>query len=102
RVATMEQPDIIHSHLLKADRVASAVKAAATIPLRHIMTVHGDYGAYISQQADPRILHFNRHVGDIIEGADAVVAICRDQMRFLPLQFPRTREKLRFIYNGYL
>ena len=93
-------PDVIHSHLLKADRMASEIRAARP-GLRHVITLHGDYAPFLHGQSDPQMLKLELQMAAIVEGADAIAAICREQVEFVTRQFPAAVAKTLLIYNGY-
>ena len=94
------RPDVIHSHLLKADRAAADVRA--TCPgARHVITLHGDYAPFLERQADPQMLNLGLHMAHIVASADAIAAICREQVDFVARQFPDVAAKTSLIYNGY-
>jgi len=93
-------PDVIHSHLLKADRVAADIRAASP-GLRHVITLHGDYAPFLRGQSDPQMLNLEARMAAVVDGADAIAAICREQVEFVTARFPRATAKTRLIYNGY-
>lgn len=93
-------PDVVHSHLLKADRVASDIHALCPA-MRHVITLHGDYAPFLHGQSDPQMLGLERRMAGIVAGADAIAAICREQVEFVAGQFPQTTAKTSLIYNGY-
>ncbi len=93
-------PDVIHSHLLKADRTASDICAICP-GLRHVITLHGDYAPFLNRESDPQMLKLESEMTRIIDNADAVAAICREQMDFVFGRFPGARHKTSLIYNGY-
>ena len=93
-------PDVIHSHLLKADRAATDI-CASHRGLRHIITLHGDYVPFLSGQADPQMLKLEPQMARIIDRADAVAAICRNQVEFVSRRYPDAVAKTSLIYNGY-
>lgn len=93
-------PDVIHSHLLKADRTAADVGAACP-GARHFITLHGDYEPFLNRQSDPQMLKLESHMARIVDQADAVVAICREQVEFVSRRFPDASAKTKMIYNGY-
>lgn len=93
-------PHVIHSHLLKADRLGSEI--SAQIPgCRHVITMHGDYQPFLFGQADPQLLHLEKQVCRILERSDAIACISRQQVDFLGGRYPGTAGKLHLIYNGY-
>lgn len=93
-------PNVIHSHLLKADRIASDIRAACPVA-RHVITLHGDYAPFLQKQADPQMLLLEQRMTEIIDRADAVTAVCQEQIQFVAGRFPRATCKTRLIYNGY-
>ena len=100
RIVERWSPDVIHSHLLKADRMASEIRAARP-GLRHVITLHGDYAPFLHRQSDPQMLKLELQMAAIVEGADAIAAICREQVEFVTERFPDATAKTRLIYNGY-
>jgi glycosyltransferase involved in cell wall biosynthesis len=94
------RPDVIHSHLLKADWAASDIRAAYPA-IRHVITLHGDYAPFIQAQADPQMLDLERRMKAIVGGADAIAAICRAQVDWVAKTFPQAGAKTELIYNGF-
>lgn len=90
---------IIHSHLLKADRVAGEVKAGFE-GRRHVVTLHGDYAPFLAGQADAQMLKVEDRMLRIIREADALVGVCREHVDFAVRQ-AATPNKVQLIYNGY-
>ena len=101
RLVGLEAPDLIHSHLFHADRIASDVVRASPRCPAHVVTVHGDYAAYLDGSADPRIRQFRRHARGIVANADAIVGVAREHLLFFREHFPLAAGKLHFVYNGY-
>lgn len=99
-IVERKAPDVIHSHLLKADRVASDIRAACPA-LRHVITLHGDYAPFLHGQSDPQMLKLEQRMTAIVDGADGIAAICREQVEFFAERFPEAAAKARLIYNGY-
>lgn len=93
-------PDVIHSHLLKADRVAADIRAEHP-GLCHVITLHGDYAPFLRGQSDPQMLALKRRMAAIVADADAIAAICREQLDFIAARYPAAASKTRLIYNGY-
>ena len=93
-------PDVIHSHLLKADRIAADI-CADRPTLRHVVTLHGDYAPFLLGQADPQMLRTGQAMAAIFGGADGIAAICRQQVEFVTKEFPGAAGRTRMIYNGY-
>lgn len=101
RLAARTKAEVIHSHLLKADRLASEIAERANGAIRHVVTLHGDYAPYLEGQADPFMLDAAGWIGRICQSASAVVAVCRQHLDHFLADFPAIRGKLHLIYNGY-
>lgn len=101
RLVERERPDVIHSHLFKADRLAAQVRHQVSSPPRHVITMHGDYAPYLKGQADPLMLHGPAWMERVLSSADAIVAICREHLEHISTNFPAVRHRLRLVYNGY-
>lgn len=93
-------PGVIHSHLLKADWAAADIRAKNSA-LRHVITLHGDYVPFLQGQADPQMLGLCGRMSGIVQDADAIAAICYEQVEFVAGRFPGATAKTRLIYNGY-
>ena len=102
RLVNEDRPDIIHSHLIHADRLASELRGVPGGSPRHILTVHGDYGPYLEGQADPQMLGLESRVAHTLERADAIVCTSHGHLDLLAERFPQSATKLELIYNGYL
>ena len=101
RLITREQPDVVHSHLLKADRLVAEIRSAAPRPPRHVVTLHGDYRPYLQGHADPQMMHVAERIGHVVRTANAVVGIAREQLDHLASAYPARKAKFHLIYNGY-
>jgi glycosyltransferase involved in cell wall biosynthesis len=95
------RPDAVHSHLLKADRLALDVRSNRGAAFAHVLTMHGDYAPFLTGQADPHLLHVSRVIRSVLARTDAVVAICDAHRRFLLELDPAIGGKLTTILNGY-
>lgn len=95
------QPDVVHSHLLKADRLALDVRSTSGAAYAHVLTMHGDYAPFLAGQSDPQLLHVSSVIRSVLARTDAVVAICDDHRRFLLELDPALTGKLQTIPNGY-
>ena len=93
-------PDIIHSHLFKADRAASMI-CAAHPRIRHLITLHGDYAPFHDGRADPQLLKLAPRMAAVIDRADGIVAVCCEQVQWIGRVFPDATANTRLIYNGY-
>ena len=67
-------PDVIHSHLFKADHAASLIRAAHP-RIRHFITLHGDYAPFHEGRADPQLLKLAPRMASVIGLADGIVAV---------------------------
>lgn len=95
------RPDIVHSHLLKADWLAIQTRAQQATSFRHVLTMHGDYAPFLAGQSDPQILHVGEVVRSVLDRTDGVVAICDEHRRFLLQLDPSLEGKVETIVNGY-
>lgn len=93
-------PKVLHSHLLKADRAASTL-CAGQPSIRHVITLHGDYAPVLHGQSDPQMLDAPKHMSMILAAADAIAALCQEQVEFVAEHHPQASEKTRLVYNGY-
>ena len=93
-------PDVIHSHLFKADHAASLIRAAHP-RIRHLITLHGDYAPFHEGRADPQLLKLAPRMAAVIDRADGIVAVCREQVQWIGRVFPDATTKTRLHYNGY-
>lgn len=94
------QPDILHSHLLKADRLASELSGDG--PGRgHVITMHGDYAPFLEGQADAQMLNIAARIDAIIGRADAIVGVSAEQLDYLAARYRAAAGKSHLIYNGY-
>lgn len=100
-IIAAEEPEVIHSHLLKADRLAAEQAQAAGGRLRHIVTLHGDYSPYLDGHADPFMLDARGWIGRIVRSASAMVGVTRDHVEHLERDFPEAANRVALIYNGY-
>lgn len=101
RLLQRERPDIVHSHLFKADRLAAEVLRSLPFPPRHVITTHGDYQPFLEGLADSRMLHPATRMRQALGSADAIAAVCRQHLQHLGTTFPKVRRKLHLVYNGY-
>ncbi|WP_185829274.1 glycosyltransferase family 4 protein [Sphingomonas ginkgonis] len=96
------RPDAIHSHLLKADRLVADAREGAGHPVRHVLTMHGDYAPYLAGHADPQMIGVEQVASRIMGSADAIVAICDEHRDFLLARYPAVAPRLHQIRNGYV
>jgi len=93
------RPDVVHSHLLKADRLMLETIKGGQVG--RVTTLHGDYEPYLQGQADPHMLDARRWIVRMLEEADSVVGICRAHQDSALRLSPNVGSRLRIIYNGY-
>ncbi len=96
-----ERPDVIHSHLFKADHLAAEVRRSAQPAPRHVITTHGDYQPFLDGHADPQMLRPVIRMRQALGSADAIAAVCRQHLDHLTVAFPEVGDRLHLIYNGY-
>jgi L-malate glycosyltransferase len=99
RLVDERRSDIIHSHLIHADRLATELRGDGGP--RHVMTVHGDYGPYLQGLADPQMLGLEAQIGRIAGRADAIVCTSHRHLDLFAEHYPQSAAKLELIYNGY-
>lgn len=99
-IVRRDVPDVLHSHLLKADRVAAEVCAEHPVA-RHVLTLHGDYAPFMRGLADPQMLALERRMPAIVGKVDRIAAICSEHLEFVASHFPEAMAKSKLIYNGY-
>ena len=100
RLIAQFRPDIVHSHLAPADIVVSTV-AEVRMDFSHVITVHGDYAAYLSGATRPLFLNAKDKMAKALAQADGVVSIAADQKERLLAAFPQLDGKLTVIANGF-
>jgi glycosyltransferase involved in cell wall biosynthesis len=98
-----QKTDIIHSHLLKVDKLCLDVAAAEHIPV--VDTIHGDYLQFFDKTkkgiAIPLLNYLSKAKNNLGKLA-AVVCISDKQVDFFNREFPKeTSGKVSKIYNGY-
>jgi glycosyltransferase involved in cell wall biosynthesis len=101
RLVRSFKPDLVHSHLLKADALALEVRAAGHHDFGHVLTMHGDYGPFFSGRDDPQRLNIRRVIERTFGESDAVVAICREHATWVEEVAPAAVPRLHTILNGY-
>lgn len=93
------QPDIVHSHLLPADLLVAGVRQPGSFA--HVITVHGDYLAYLTGDTRPLLLRAHSKIATLLERTEAIVTIAVEQRRALLARFPELLHKMPLITNGY-
>lgn len=91
--------EIAHSHLVPADLVVERVKD--DLSFAHVVTVHGDYLAYLNGATEPLFLSYQRKIEKVLGSVDRVITIATEQKRQLLKLFPRVASKMTRITNGY-
>ncbi|HEY9178996.1 MAG TPA: glycosyltransferase family 4 protein [Flavipsychrobacter sp.] len=103
RLIKKQKTNIIHSHLLKVDKLCLDVAATEDIPV--VNTIHGDYLQFFEKTrkgiAIP-LLNYMQKAKSNLGKLAAVVCISDKQVSFFEKEFPQeTKNKLSKIYNGY-
>jgi glycosyltransferase involved in cell wall biosynthesis len=91
----LDRPDVLHSHLLTADK---RVVAANEKKVRHVTTIHGDYISILKENKKGQLAGMI----DISNRLDTVVTISDEQIKVLTEKLPNVAHKLKKIYNGYV
>lgn len=98
-----EKTKIIHSNLLKSDKICLQVASKFSIPV--ITTIHGDYLQFYNKTQSKipiPLLHYKEKALKNIKELDEIVCISDKQLQFFNDKFePIVRDKLAKIYNGY-
>lgn len=98
-----EKTKIIHSNLLKSDKICLQVASKFSIPV--ITTIHGDYLQFYNKTQSKipiPLLHYKEKALKNIKELDEIVCISDKQLQFFNDKFePIVRGKLAKIYNGY-
>lgn len=100
QIVERDRPQVIHSHLLKADRLASELRSGQGSP-RQVITMHGDYAPFLRRQADPQMLSVESRIDSIIGDAEAIVGVSAEHLAYFTARYPAAARKLHLIYNGY-
>lgn len=101
----IEQNDIevIHSHLLKVDRLCIEVAREKNIPV--VTTIHGDYLQFFNktrQQIPIPLVNYDRKALSNLKQLKKIVCISDKQIEFFNNNFSEdTKGKIVKIYNGY-
>lgn len=103
KLIQQQQTDIIHSHLLKVDKLCLDVANHQHIPV--INTIHGDYLQFFEKTkkyiAIP-LLNYLYKAKANLRKLSAVTCISDKQVAFFEKEFPaETKGKIGKIYNGY-
>ena len=95
--------DIIHSNLLKVDRICAQSGKEMKIPV--VSTIHGDYlQFYYKKQKGEAIpiLDYEAKAKNALKNLDKIACISDKQIEFFKKHFPaETEGKINKIYNGY-
>ncbi|MCB0700169.1 MAG: glycosyltransferase family 4 protein [Chitinophagales bacterium] len=96
------KPDVIHSHLLKVDKICLDV-TAGNIPV--VNTIHGDYLQFWNKTKNNipiPLLNYQQKAKQNLSRLSGVVCISDKQIAFFNENFPKeTENKVVKIYNGY-
>eukprot|EP01136_Pigoraptor_vietnamica_P041231 Opistho-1_new@13974 len=103
RLVKKEKTKIIHSNLLKSDKMCLQVASKYSIPV--ITTIHGDYLQFYNKTQNNipiPLLHYKEKAIKNIKELDEIVCISDKQLQFFNDKFePIVHGKLAKIYNGY-
>ncbi len=95
--------DVIHSHLLKVDKLCLDVCADYNIPV--VNTIHGDYLQFFNKTKNNipiPLLNYTTKAPHNLERLAATVCISDKQIGFFKEHFEQeTNNKISKIYNGY-
>ncbi len=98
-----QKTNIIHSHLLKVDKLCLDVAATEHIPV--VDTIHGDYLQFFEKTKKGIViplLNYARKAQSNLSRLAAVVCISDKQVDFFNKEFSKeTKGKVSKIYNGY-
>lgn len=93
-------PDVVHSHLVKADWLAADLKARSKA-FRHVITHHGEQIAYANRTADPQMLHYDKRMRRITDQADGIALISDQQEQHFRGAYGNSHAGVTRILNGY-
>lgn len=103
KILKQEKTKVIHSNLLKSDKICLSVAAKSTIPV--VTTIHGDYLQFYNKTQSKipiPLLHYKEKAIKNIKELDEIVCISDKQLNFFHEKFePIVQNKLAKIYNGY-
>ncbi len=95
--------DVIHSHLLKTDRLC--LNATADTPIPVVTTIHGDYLQFYNKTEQRKpipLLNYGKKAAKNLSALDRVICISDKQIDFFKQKFESTTaDKIQKIYNGY-
>jgi L-malate glycosyltransferase len=82
RLVQMTRPDVVHSHLFKADYYVARARSLPGVPtFRHVSTNHGDYLLY-HRSPPRRILNYERKLQRALRSIDSLINISEEQTIF--------------------
>ena len=97
------KPDIIHSHLLKVDKIATDAAGKSMTPV--VTTIHGDYLQFynkVQSRIPVPLLNYNSKAKKNVSLLKKIVCITDKQIAFFKQNFStESSDKLTKIYNGY-
>lgn len=103
KLIEQHKTDIIHSHLLKVDKLCLDVCNGKNIPV--VNTIHGDYLQFYNKTQNNTpipLLNYPIKAPDNLQKLAATVCISDKQTRFFASNFAKqTSGKISKIYNGY-
>lgn len=97
------QIDVVHSHLLKTDKICLEASEKRQIPV--VTTIHGDYLQFFEKTKKGiqiPLLNYLKKATKNLSTLKKVVCISDKQIEFFQQNFPaETKGKIVTIYNGY-
>ncbi len=103
RLIQVTQPDVIHSNLLKVDRVCLQAGKVTNVPV--VTTIHGDYLQFYdkTKKGEPiPLLDYEAKAKWNLGQLKKIACISDKQIDFFKKNFPaETEGKINKIYNGY-
>ncbi len=103
KIVEQNNIDIIHSHLLKVDRLCLQIGMEKKIPV--VTTIHGDYLQFFFRTLEKKsipLVNYLKKAQWNLEHLGKVVCISDKQIEFFRSNFDKyTKGKIVKIYNGY-
>jgi len=103
KLITEHKTEVIHSHLLKVDKLCLDVCAELNIPV--VNTIHGDYLQFFNKTKNNipiPLLNYSTRAPHNLKRLAATVCISDKQIGFFEEHFAQeTKNKISKIYNGY-
>ncbi len=101
RIVNEFKPNLVHSHLFKADYAVAQVAIKSSVAFKHVTTIHGDYSSFYNGEVNPRMLHIRVKMATTLSAIDHIVCLCEEHIGFYQAAFPALLPKVSLIYNGF-